>query len=60
MQAIEIHNVKHIAFWNPDVDASSATEQHPVLLIEEDEVCVTLEFPSREALRRFIAKLVAL
>ena len=59
MQVIEIHNVKHIAFWNPEVD-TDFIEHHPVLLIEEDEVCVTLEFPSREALQRFIAKLTAL
>ena len=60
MQAIEIRNIKHIAFWNPDVDASSATDQHPVLIIQEDEIFVTLEFPNREALQRFIAKLAAL
>jgi hypothetical protein len=59
-KSIDIRDVKRIAFWDPKVDASSNAEQNVVVLIQEDEVFVTLEFPSREALRRFIDKVAAL
>ena len=59
-KSIDIRDVKRIAFWDPKVDASSNAERDVVVLIQEDEVFVTLEFPSREALERFIDKVAAL
>jgi hypothetical protein len=59
-KSIDIRDVKRIAFWDPKMDASSNTDRDVVVLIQEDEVFVTLEFPSREALRRFIDKVAAL
>ena len=60
MEIIDINDVKRIAFWNPKVDASSNTERDEVVLVQEDEVFVTLEFPNEKALRDFIAKIAAL
>ena len=60
MKSIDIQDVKRIVFWDPKVDVSSSTERDEVMLVQEDEVFVTLEFPSHEALRDFIAKMAAL
>lgn len=53
METIDIREVKRIAFWDPRVDKSSTTESTNVILVQEDEIFVVIEFPSREALERF-------
>jgi hypothetical protein len=53
MERIDIQNVKRIVFWNPRVDRSDGDQDGEMVLIQEDEVFVVIEFPSREALDRF-------
>jgi hypothetical protein len=57
MKTIDIKDVKQIVFWNPRVDKSSTLDSANVVLIQEDEVFVVIEFPNREALDRFRAQL---
>jgi hypothetical protein len=57
MKTIDIKDVKRIVFWNPRVDKSSTLDSANVVLIQEDEVFVVIEFPNREALDRFRAQL---
>jgi hypothetical protein len=56
MRAIDIQNVKRIVFWNPRVDLSAGDRDAEIVLVQEDEVFVVIEFPSREALDRFRAQ----
>jgi len=56
METIDIRNVKRIVFWNPRVDKSSTPDHANVVLIQEDELFVVIEFPSREALDQFRAQ----
>lgn len=53
MKTIDIKDVKRIVFWNPQVDKSSTPDLSDVVLIQEDEVFLVIEFPNREALDRF-------
>ena len=54
MKRIDIRDVKRIAFWDPHVDRSDGEQNGEIVLIQEDEVFVVIEFPNREALDRFI------
>jgi hypothetical protein len=58
MEPNDVSRVKRIVFWNPRVDKASS-DFDDALLILEDEVSVVLEFPSREALDAFRARVAA-
>ena len=53
MEAIDIQDVKRIVLWNPRVDRSAGDRNAEIVLVQEDEIFVIIEFPSRAALDRF-------
>lgn len=53
MEAIDIQDVKRIVFWDPRVDRSTDDRNAEIILVQEDEVIVVIEFPCRAALERF-------